>query len=104
MIHLVLVDGQSVHDIEAPAREPIDVALEEPSTSGYVWQAGNAAAVSVVDAGIVAQAGAPGAASMHHFTVTATMPGRVTIEFTLRRPWEGAGPTAGTAALTIDAR
>ena len=104
MIHLVLVDGQAVHDVKAPVREPIDVALEEPSTSGYVWQAAGAGAVSVVDAGIVPAGAAPGAASLHHFTVTATAPGRVTLEFSLRRPWEAPGPAAGAATLTIDAQ
>ena len=100
---IVLVGDRAVHRIEAAAREPIDVALEEPSTSGYVWQAAKTGDVSVVDAGIVAH-GAPGMASVHHFTVTVTKPGQVTVEFTLRRPWEGSAPPGDAASLTIDAR
>lgn len=85
-----------------PVRLGADFGIDLPSTptTGYRWQPVDLPGVQLLDSGFAPAGTAPGEGGTQYFRLRAVEPGRHTLTFELRRPWES--DPAGTKVVEIE--
>lgn len=92
----------------APGQSAVFVLVENPST-GYSWEIDPKASagldrLQISDDGYKAGADMPGAPGKHAWTIRALSPGKATVAFVYRRPWEPAPVGTRRLGVVVGAR